>query len=203
MSKRLGTEALIVSTAYHGDNHLICHLLTPDTGMIHAYARHARSRKSRFSSGLEVCDRGRIEYSPPRNEGLASLHEFITESSYPGLRTNLDCMLCANFLCELADRLIEDDAGDCEAAYTLLVASLESLSELRAQNEILKTCFRSAAFLLKHLGYDSSFTTRDAGSHQFYALIQYIEQQLLSSPLKTRTALTHTIQAYVKRTQAE
>lgn len=196
MTVRFHSRGLVLATNPSGDSSLVCHILTPDHGLIHCFARNARSVKRRFSSGIEVCDLGRIEFTT-RSSGLSNLYEFISESSFPALRTSLDRFTAAAFLCEVSDRLLKESAPDTEAAFELLVAALTTLSEVEEQNEILKTAYKSAAYLLKLSGFESSFIEKSPGTGQFLKLMSHIEQ-IFSSPLRTRGSIEASIRYFAR-----
>lgn len=96
-----------------GETDKILTLYTQEHGKISAVAKGARKSTSRISGATELFTRTRFLLAKGRSLDVVSQCEII--ESYPLLRTDLDRLARATYLCELLDRttmLHDDSASD-------------------------------------------------------------------------------------------
>jgi len=80
------TEGIILKTRKYGEADLIATCLTPDRGIIKAFAKSSRKTKSRFGSSLEPLTHARISLWGKEQSAMHRITQADIISSFHGLR---------------------------------------------------------------------------------------------------------------------
>lgn len=97
---------LVVHRLNLGETDKILTLFTRDHGKLSAVAKGARRASSRLSGATELFTRSRLLLATGKTLDIITQCE-ITES-FPGLRTDLECLARATYFCELLDRFTHE-----------------------------------------------------------------------------------------------
>ena len=124
--ERFTTDAVILRIVDHGEGHRIVELLSPDRGLLRAFAPGAQRSRRRFGGALEPTHavRATLRLRPGRD--LATLDEATVTGAHPGIRADLGAFARASVMVELVRALVKD--GEAQPAlHALLVAGLDAL----------------------------------------------------------------------------
>ena len=127
------TEGVVLKNFPLGEADLIVTYLTPDFGIIKAFAKSPRKIKSRFGSSLEPLTHSDISLWGKDDSALPRLTQSDIVHPFQSLRDNLSCFLKISEIIELTLSCIpEKDVN--RSAYSLLLDTLQvienSLPEL-------------------------------------------------------------------------
>ncbi len=119
------TPALVLRKFEFGETSQVVHLLTRDSGRVHALAKGSLRPKSGFGGALDVLEAGVAAFYPKRS-GLAILGSFERRTSWPGIRRGLERLQAAFHLLEVLHGVSREEHADPEL-FDLAVESLEGL----------------------------------------------------------------------------
>ncbi|MCS6774965.1 MAG: DNA repair protein RecO [Chloroherpetonaceae bacterium] len=146
-------DAIVLRRIDLGEADRIVTLFTREYGKVAAIAKGARRPRSRFSGGTELFMVARFLLATGRNLDVVTQCE-ITRS-FAGLRTDLNRLARATYLCELLDRLTpERDAVTAPELFDLTMEGLEWLD--RAQEAFDVPVHAYELRLMEVLGYAPS-----------------------------------------------
>ena len=117
-------QAFVLSSSDYGESDRVVSLFTLEHGRIKGFARAARKSRRRFGPALETF--ARIDLQLVRKEGLSSLRQADIISLYPGIRSDLDGIAHALYVCELVESMTPE-GHPLPRLYRLLAAYLERL----------------------------------------------------------------------------
>ena len=122
----LTVSGIVLRVRQSGDNDRLCTILTDTHGVIHAYAKGARSMKNKNTTATAQFVYGHFELF--RRKEFYTIDESSYEDLFTGLREDIVRLSIAQYLCQLAMELVPDEqpAGDF---LPLLRAALYYLSE--------------------------------------------------------------------------
>lgn len=95
------TEGIVLKTSIFGEADLIVTYLTPDNGLIKAFARSPRKIKSRFGSSLEPLTYSTISLLGKEESSLPRLTQSDIIKPFYSLREDMDCLLNISELLEM------------------------------------------------------------------------------------------------------
>ncbi len=146
-------QAFVISTRDYGDNDRIVSLFTLEHGRVSAFARRARSSRTRFGAALEAL--ARIDCQIRLKQGLAGLAQADLRSIYPAIRGDLARIAHALYACELIEALTPEGVP-LPRLFRLLAAYFDRL-EAAGAAEAERRFFEIN--LLNILGYRPSLMT--------------------------------------------
>lgn len=129
MSSRV-LEAIVIRTRPLGEADVLATLYSRGEGKVRGVARGARRQRSRLSAGVQAFTHGTYELWKGRT--LDGIRQCQITASFPALRSDLDRMLCAGYMCRAAD-LLTTDADPSEPFFLLLLTSLSVLETLHPE----------------------------------------------------------------------
>lgn len=120
-------EAVVLRTRHLGEADVLATLYSRDRGKLRGVARSARKPRSRLAGGVQAFTHGRFEMWEGRS--LDGIRQVQITSSFPSLRSDLDRMMRAGYVCRVAD-LLTTDEDPSEPFFLLLVTTLTLLESL-------------------------------------------------------------------------
>lgn len=122
----LTVSGIVLRVQPSGDNDRFCTILTDTHGVIHAYAKGAKSMKNKNATATAQFVYGHFELF--RRKEYYMIDESSYEDLFTGLREDIVRLSIAQYLCQLAIELVPDEqpSGDF---LPLLRAALYYLSE--------------------------------------------------------------------------
>ncbi len=112
----------------YGESSRILTVITKELGRISILAGGARSNKSGLLHLTQLFSYGTFTLFQSRGKGLYKINHGDLITSFSNLRNSLEGMAYASYFCEIANRVIPEDASDPEQLQLLLNA-LHMLSE--------------------------------------------------------------------------
>jgi DNA repair protein RecO (recombination protein O) len=120
------TEAIVLRTYRLGEAEKIASLFTRQLGRLRAVARGAQRTKSRYGGSLEPLSYLRVEIFERENRDLLRLNSVELIESFFSMQADYRVQLAAQFLSEVAERLLPEREVN-ERAFRLLLAVLRAL----------------------------------------------------------------------------
>jgi DNA repair protein RecO (recombination protein O) len=131
------TEGIVLRSIPYGEADLIVTFLTPDLGMVAAFAKGPRRIKSRFGSSLEPFTCSRVSFLGKEDSPMPRLTQADIVKSFQGLRENLRCFMMLSELAELTIGLMPEGKANAEV-YALLKDALQLMEgECCQRNQLL------------------------------------------------------------------
>lgn len=144
------TTGLVLHRLNTGETDKILTLYTREHGKLSVIAKGARKAGSRTSGATELFTETRFLLASGRS--LEIVQQAEIQQSFPGIRTDLEKLARATYLCELLDRLTaESDALQSAELYDLLLSALYLLQ--RAENYPDAVVHAYELRLLAEIGY--------------------------------------------------
>ena len=142
---QLETHAVVVREKALDEYDKLLTLLTPDRGLITAYAKNARKMKGSMASATELLCYSYFQIFENRDKAFVDKAE--SDTVFFGLRQDMDKLSLATYFCQLCCELVPE--GDGESGYLrLLLNSLYLLEkgalpllQLKALFELKMLCF--------------------------------------------------------------
>lgn len=131
---------IITREIKYGDSSRILTVITREWGRISILAGGARSNKSGLLNLTQLFTYGSFNLFQGRNKGLYKIDNGEILHSFGGLRNSLDGMAYASYFCEIANRMMPEDAADPEQMQLLLNA-LFLLTEKKLPYEQIKAVY--------------------------------------------------------------
>lgn len=122
------TTGIVTREIKYGDSSRILTVITKELGKISVLAGGARSNKSGLLSLTQLFTYGEFNLFQGRGKGLYKINNGDVVHSFANLRNSLEAMAYASYFCEIANRVVPEDAPDPEQMQLLLNA-LYLLSE--------------------------------------------------------------------------
>lgn len=192
-------EGVILRTYPAGDSDLILRILTKNSGKVSVIARGARSGKKRNQMHPETFDRALFEYATSSAE-LKIMRSVSPLVSYATLRTDLDRLTTASFLCEVADALILDENGVDSTSYEALTDGLGAIAESTEARGALKACYLSLVGLLSDSGFFELPQNGPPSANNLKRIIAEVET-VTERKFRSKQALLRTIQSVINQAQ--
>jgi DNA repair protein RecO (recombination protein O) len=142
------TEAVILKRKNVGEADRILTVFTREYGKLRLIAKGIRKVKSRRAPHLEVFSRVVLLVHPGKS--LDSVSEASTVAAYPRIRSHLEKVSVAYFLCEMVDRLLPEKQEHRDV-YALLADTLAAIEKTSEGMHVLTRSF--ALELLWMLGF--------------------------------------------------
>ncbi len=124
----------------YGDSSRILTVITREFGKISILAGGARSNKSGLLTVTQLFSYAAFTLFQGRGKGLYKINHGETLCSFGGLRDSLEKMAYASYFCEVANRVIPEDAPD-PAQMQLLLNTLYLLAEEKIPYEQIKAVY--------------------------------------------------------------
>ena len=158
-SRLYRTKALILRRRDYGDADRILTLFSPDKGRMVVIAKGVRKTSSRKAGHLELFTHSTLLLAQARTWDIIT--EAQTVEAFPALRTDLDAISRAGYLCELAEAFSESD-DDHKSLWDLTLGMLRELDVACAEENdldrnVLLTWF--VLHLLSLSGFQPNFFT--------------------------------------------
>ena len=120
------TEAIVLRTYRLGEAEKIASLFTRQLGRLRAVARGAQRTKSRYGGSLEPLSYVRVEIFERENRDLLRLNSVELLESFFTMQADYRVQLAAQFLSEVAERLLPEREVN-ERVFRLLLTVLRAL----------------------------------------------------------------------------
>ncbi|MCW3096480.1 MAG: replication and repair protein RecO [Chthonomonadaceae bacterium] len=141
---------LVLHRLNTGETDKILTLYTREHGKLSVIAKGARKAGSRLSGATELFTETRFLLASGRS--LEIVQQAEIQQSFPGIRTDLDKLARATYLCELLDRLTaESDALQSPELYDLLLSALYLLQRATTYPDAVVHAYE--LHLLAAIGY--------------------------------------------------
>jgi DNA repair protein RecO (recombination protein O) len=137
VSRRFKLEALVVRTVDYGESDRVVTLLSREGGKLAAFARGARASKRRFGGALEPFTRLEAELRDRPGSEMQVLEAVTVLQAFGAIRSDLACIACAGYACELARELVRD-AEPHPGLFDLLAGYLALLDAAPARPTALR-----------------------------------------------------------------
>ncbi len=141
-------EAIVLHRVSLGETDRIVTLLTLERGKLNAVAKGSRRPGAKLAGASELFTRSRMLLAEGRNLDIITQCQVV--ESFMGLRADLALLARATYLCELADRLLEEHEPD-EDAFHLLETALHLLEHSGSWPDVVVHAFELR--LLRIRGY--------------------------------------------------
>lgn len=184
------TRAIIVSCLAFGEADLIIKAISQDYGKLSLLAKHARKSRRRFNAGIDIFDRGSLEYSAGKGS-LMILRDFCQELAWRDLRTDTRKMVAASLACECFDAMIMEESHDAGRLFSLLSACLEQLESASTANDILHAAAEALDNLTFELGFSAGKEISKQSDNYVHNLgkTMAIVEYVIERKLKTRSSV--------------
>lgn len=141
---------LVLHRLNTGETDKILTLYTREHGKLSVIAKSARKAGSRLSGATELFMETRFLLASGRS--LEIVQQAEIQQSFPGIRTDLDKLTRATYLCELLDRLTaESDTLQSVELYDLLLSALYLLQRATTYTDAIVHAYE--LHLLAAIGY--------------------------------------------------
>src|ERR1041385_7501431 len=141
-------NAIVLRRSDLGETDKILRLLTREAGRIDAVAKGAKRGASKLSGATELFTYSRIQLATGKSLEIVTQCEI--KESFPSLRSNLDALTRATYLCELVDRLVAQHEPNPEV-FDLLLSALYLLRRAGANPDVIVHSFEM--HLMEERGY--------------------------------------------------
>lgn len=143
-------SGLVLHRINLGETDRILTLYTREHGKLSAVAKGARGAKTRFGGVSELFTFSRLLLGTGKSLDIVSQAEIA--ESFPAIRTDLDLLARATYLCELLDRFTQErDALNSAELFDLTVSALHLLSHATDAPDVIVHAYE--LHLLTTLGY--------------------------------------------------
>ncbi len=122
------TEGIVLKTIPFSDADLIVSFLTPDLGLLRAFAKSPLKTKSRFGSSLEPLTHSKIAFWGKENVSLPRLTQSDIIHSFQSIRDTLVRFLKISEIIELTLRFVPEREANTNI-YFLLLHTLHNIEE--------------------------------------------------------------------------
>jgi len=126
-------EAIFIRAVDYSETSQIVTFFTRATGKISAIAKGSKRPKSAFDGPIEVFSYGKIVFSVPNKEKLATLTEFEQQLNFSRLADNLFALNCSFFAAELIN-LLTNEYDPHPGLFDSFLQFLQNASDYRASN---------------------------------------------------------------------
>lgn len=120
------TEGIVLKSFPYGEADLIVTYLTPDYGLIKAFAKSPRKIKSRFGSSLEPLTHARISLRGREDAALPRLTQSDIIRPYQALRESYGCFVRLSGMLELTVSFLPEGEPN-RAAFNLLLGMMSMM----------------------------------------------------------------------------
>ncbi len=148
MMKQWKSEGLVLRIRPYAESDKMATLFTLHEGKITAMARGARKTKSKLAAIVDMFIRS--EYLLFRGRNMATVQQVSLLESFPQIRKDISLYFYALYLCELLERVLEENHAVPEI-YKLTLETLYALNEGLGDPALIVCAFE--LILLKELGY--------------------------------------------------
>ena len=146
--ERFNTDGLVLKTSPTAEADAVLFILTRSRGVIRAFAKGARSTKSRLHAA--ACQFAYCDFSVNEKNGVFYVNEAAVRDIFYNLRTDLESLTLAQYFCELLLKTLPEGAAE-EAFLRLLLNSLYLLAHQKKPAPLVKAVFELRTVSL--LGY--------------------------------------------------
>jgi DNA repair protein RecO (recombination protein O) len=164
------TEGIVLKTIPFGEADLIVSFLTPDYGLLKAFAKSPLKTKSRFGSSLEPLTHSRIAFWGKEGASLPRLTQSDITHSFQSIRDKMNCFLRVSEIIELTLQFLPEREAN-RRLYALLLQTLHNIEnnlpvtpfnsplskggyrEVKGKGGLDLSVVHYKVKLLKHLGY--------------------------------------------------
>jgi DNA repair protein RecO (recombination protein O) len=141
-------NAIVLRRSELGETDKILRLFTREAGRIDAIAKGAKRGASKLSGATELFTYSRMQLATGKSLEIVTQCEI--KESFPSVRSNIDSLTRATYLCELVDRLIAQHEPNPEV-FDLLLSALYLLRRARTNPDVIVHSFEM--HLLAERGY--------------------------------------------------
>ena len=120
------TEGIVLKTIPFGEADLIVSFLTPDYGLLKAFAKSPLKTKSRFGSSLEPLTHSRIAFWGKEGASLPRLTQSDIIHSFQSIRDKMNCFLRVSEIIELTLQFLPEREAN-RKLYALLLQTLHNI----------------------------------------------------------------------------
>lgn len=177
MEGTLVVKGMILSSSDTGENDKRIVLLTRERGRITAFANGARRPTSHLLSAVKVFSYGEFELFPGRNSNTLKKAE-ISEY-FPRLTEDLDRIMTASFLSEVADYYSMENADETERL-KLLYRTFQALSSGKFSINLIKNIYLVRTMVLNG-EYQSAFSVELSDSEAVMSALKCAERNPIES----------------------
>lgn len=154
--EKFTTDGIVLKTSVTGESDRIVYILTAERGVIRAFAKGARSPKSRLHAGTAQFVYGSFSFS--EKNGVFNVRETMEQQTFFSLSLDLKKLTLAQYFCEVLLRVTPD--GDSDPEYLrLMLNALYVLSREKKTPEAVKAVFELR--LTAMAGYSPSLIACD------------------------------------------
>ena len=107
---RFETDGVVLKTSVTGEADLVVFVLTRERGVIRAFAKGARSTKSRLHAGVASFVFGTFGFR--EKNGVYHIDDAAPQEVFFALRTDLQKLSLAQYFCEILLRVVTDTESD-------------------------------------------------------------------------------------------
>ncbi len=122
------TEGIVLKTTPFGEADLIVTYLTPDRGVVKAFAKSPRKVKSRFGSSLEPLTHAKVSFWGKEDAALPRLTQSDIIHPFDSLRSTLKSFLKASEIIEITLNFLPEREASGRI-YPLLIATLHEMEK--------------------------------------------------------------------------
>ena len=141
-------SAIVLRRTEIGETDKILRLFTREAGRVDAIAKGAKRSTSKLTGATELFTYSRMQLATGKN--LEIITQCEIRESFPLLRSDLNALTRATYLCELVDRLIAQHEPNPEV-FDLLLSALYLLRRARTNPDVIVHSFEM--HLMEERGY--------------------------------------------------
>lgn len=173
----LVVNGMILNSSDTGENDKRIVLLTRERGRITAFANGARRPTSHLLSAVKVFSYGEFELFPGRNSN--TLRKAEIREYFPSLTEDLDRIMTASFLSEVADHYSMENADESERL-KLLYRTFQAMSSGKFSLSLIKNIYLVRTMVING-EYKSAFTEQLSDSEAVMSALKCAERNPIES----------------------
>ena len=143
--------AICLRSVNYSETSQVVTLLTREHGKIACIAKGSKRPKSAMDGPIEPFSFGPVVFSTPKEEGLASLNEFLQQLRFRPLRQNLFALNCGLLAAELVESFTET-CDPHKGLFDALVHFLDTIQTRKQKNAHLACLIEFELTLLNEIG---------------------------------------------------
>lgn len=152
-------EGVITKEIKYGDSSRILTVITKEFGKISVLASGVRTNKSGLLAATQLFSHVSLTLFKGREKSLYKINSGELITSFSEIRTSLDKMAFASYLCEVANYIIQENAPDAEQT-ALLLNSLHLLASGKHSPIHIKAVYEFRTLALQGLLPDFDVCTK-------------------------------------------
>jgi recombinational DNA repair protein (RecF pathway) len=194
--QELKTPAIVIRVLPSGDSDLIIRCLSADHGKLSVFCRKGRATKKAHVGRLDLFDYGIFELKSSHGE-LLTFFGYTPLRGFPRLREDLDKLLCASYVIEVLDLLIQEGIPDQQQNFQILHLGLTAIESSLNSQETLKALFFTLLRFLEGSGIFGGEHTSPS-VHNLRRVMRTI-REFVAAPVQTEEGVMALVNRFTQK----